>query len=250
MSDKKHGYLYIYHGKRYENEAQISVESLRKYDKSAHVTAFTNVKPKDGIFDKYKIIKPTSIRSKVSYIDESPYAKTIFLDTDTIFCRDVKDIFDMLYHYDFCLAHDLARKRKKYSDLIKQYKEIPYAFSEVNTGVIGFSNTEKVKECFKRWKVNYSSYYKRFKGVFNGTFLKSVPYDQPSFRVSLWETKALLYILPVEYNVRSKQNREKQNIFKNDMGEEHLAERILHMHHDKDNLEDALKYCKENILPY
>ena len=120
MINKKHGYLYIYHGKRYEKEAEISVESLRKYDKSAHITAFTDVKPKNGIFDNYKIIKSTSIRSKVSYIGNSPYEKTIFLDTDTIFCRDIKDVFTMLYHYDFCLAHDLARKRKKYSELIKQ----------------------------------------------------------------------------------------------------------------------------------
>lgn len=236
------GYLYIFHGEKYMKEALLSVESLKKIHPNAHVTAFTDVKLDNSKFDYVKLIKPTSIRSKVNYIHESPYDKTIFLDTDTIIYNTIEDIFILLERYDFCLAHDLARKRLKYSKIMKEYAVIPYGFSELNTGVIGFKKSKNSIKCFKLWRNYYNKYYKRI--------LRSIPYDQPSFRIALWQSLAHLYILPPEYNVRSQQNRKKQDIFKKEMGEEHLAKKILHMHHGKENLEDAIRYSLENAQEY
>ena len=44
-----------------------------------------------------------------------------------------------------------------------------------------------------------------------------------------------MYIFPVEYNIRSKANREKQRKFHHEFGEEHLKPRIYHMHADSIN---------------
>ena len=236
------GFVYIFHGEKFRNEALLSVESLKNVHPDAHVTAFCDEFIEHALFDNVVKIKPSSIRSKVMNLHSSPYDKTLFLDTDTIFFRSVSDIFEMLDRYDFCLAHDLARKRQKYSKIMPEYKAIPYAFAELNTGVIGYRKSGKVSECFDLWQHYYQKYYRKL--------LRSVPYDQPSFRIALWESRASLYVLPPEYNIRSIANREKQNIYKKEMGEEHLEKRIIHMHHDQDNLDDAKAFCVDNAQPY
>jgi hypothetical protein len=38
--------------------------------------------------------------------------------------------------------------------------------------------------------------------------------------------------MPFEYNIRSKANREKQDRFKHEFGEQHMAPRIYHMHYN------------------
>jgi len=68
-----------------------------------------------------------------------------------------------------------------------------------------------------------------------------------------------LYIFPVEYNIRSKANREKNRKMHDQFGEEHLTPRIYHMHADNRinkgtyevaSLEEALEYCKNNFMEY
>jgi hypothetical protein len=68
-----------------------------------------------------------------------------------------------------------------------------------------------------------------------------------------------MYVLPPEYNVRSIANREKQDRFHHEFGEEHLKARIYHMHADPrinqgtyevKSMEEALEYCKKNFMRY
>jgi hypothetical protein len=113
-----------------------------------------------------------------------------------------------------------------------------------------FKKNEKVLKLFKNWREYFYHYY------------RYCPWDQASFRISLW--KAIqeglqFYVFPVEYNIRSKANREKQRTFHHEFGEEHLAPRIYHMHADTrinkgtyevESLEEALQHCKENFMEY
>ena len=104
---------------------------------------------------------------------------------------------------------------------------------------------------FNLWKKTYYKYRDKME------------WDQPSFRVSLWETikqKDLkLYVLPPEYNIRSKANREKNKRYHDKFGDEHLTPRIYHMHVDGGikqgsdinyTLDKALKVVKKNMLEY
>ena len=242
------GILYIAFGENFLKEMLISAESVKKHCPDLPITVFSDKMVKSEFIDHCKLIKVSHLRPKIDYIHMTPYEKTIFLDTDTILDRSIEDLFDLLDNFDYAATHDLARKRKKYSKNIPEYGQIPYSFSEVNTGVMAFRKNEKVLKLFQMWKENFYKFY------------NFSPWDQPSFRISLWnsiEEGLKFYIFPVEYNIRSKANREKQRKFHHEFGEEHLAPRIYHMHvdtrinqgrYDVESLEDALEFCKSNFI--
>ena len=244
------GVLYIAFGKHFIKEMLFSAESVKKHNPDLHITAFIDKQIESEYIDEVKIIKVAHLRPKIDYIALTPYEQTLFLDTDTIIDRNIEDMFELLDSVDLAGTHDLARKRKKYSAVMPEYRDIPYAFSEINTGVLVFKKNEKVLKLFKDWKEYFYHYY------------HYCPWDQASFRISLW--KAIgeglqFYVFPVEYNIRSKANREKQHIFHHEFGEEHLAPRIYHMHADPrinkgtyevESLDEALKTCKENFMEY
>ena len=240
------GVLYIAFGDNFIKEMLLSAESVKKYNPDMHITAFTDRPVRSEFVDDHKIIDVRHIRAKVDHVHLSPYEETIFLDTDTIIDHDIVEMFGILEKYDFAICHDLARKRENVSRLIPEYREIPYAFSEVNPGVMVFKKSEPVLDFFRLWREYFYKYFNRW------------PYEQPTFRVALWKSDLSFYILPVEYNIRSKANRKKQRLLHHEFGEEHLVPRIYHMHADNINqgqynvesLEQALKHCEENMMEY
>ena len=244
------GVLYIAYGKNFIKELCFSAQTLKRHNPDLHITVFSDKEFTSEFVDDVRIIDVKHLRPKIDYIHESPYEQTLFLDTDTIITYKLDDMFQLLETYDVAAVHDLARKRKKYSSSIPEYERIPYCFSEVNTGVIVFENNERVSKLFERWR----HYFYKYKSI--------SPWDQPSFRISLWETISeddlQLYVMPVEYNIRSKANREKQRRFHHEFGEEHLHPRIYHMHADNinqgryevENLEQVVEFCKKNHMEY
>ena len=243
------GVLYIAFGDNFLKEMLFSAESVKKHNPNLHITAFADKKVESEFVDECRVIKVKHLRPKIDYIAETPYEQTLFLDTDTVVDYNIEDMFDLLSNFDFAGTHDLARKRKKYSAVMREYREIPYAFSEINTGVLVFQKNEKVLNLFETWKSTFYKYH------------NYCPWDQASFRISLWESiqDGLQFCtFPVEYNIRSKANREKQRRFHHEFGEDHLAPRIYHMHADNINqgkynvnsLEEVLQYCKENFMEY
>tara|TARA_R110002020_G_scaffold78557_5_gene197485 strand:- start:2510 stop:3259 length:750 start_codon:yes stop_codon:yes gene_type:complete len=249
MSEIKRGIVYVGFGENFVKELAFSAESVKRYNPGLHITAFVD-KPNDCKYvDDWKIIVPRHRRPKIDNLSKTPYEQTMFLDTDTIVQYNISDMFDILENFDYAACHDLARKRVKYSRVIKPYGEIPYSFSELNTGVMVFKKNQRVLDLFDLWKTNFYKYYKH------------CPWDQPTFRISLWESiknGLKFHTFPVEYNIRSKANREKQRKFHHEFGEEHLTPRIFHMHVDDINngkygvesLEDVVEYCKKNFMEY
>tara|TARA_Y100001954_G_C15609574_1_gene502176 strand:+ start:83 stop:817 length:735 start_codon:yes stop_codon:yes gene_type:complete len=243
----KRGVLYIAFGAPFMKELKISAESVKKHNPDLHITVFTDQPFECEFVDDVKIVSVRHLRPKIDYIKFSPYEESLFLDTDTVINHSLDDLYGILEKYDLALVHDLARKRKKFKDTIPEYGDIPYSFSEINTGVIAFRKNQKVKELFEQWRLNFYKYY------------NVVPWDQPSFRISVWNSDATMYVLPPEYNCRSIANREKQDRFHHEFGEEHLKTRIFHMHADTrinqgtyevESLEEALEFCKNNHMRY
>lgn len=247
MELHKRGVLYIAFGDNFLQELLFSAESVKKHNPNLHITVFSD-KPIDSDYvDQCVLINVNHLRPKVDYVHQSPYEETIFLDTDTIVDYKLTDMFGVLQKYDFAICHDLARKRENVSRLIPEYREIPYSFSEVNPGVMVFRRCDPVQNFFKLWREYFYKYFNR------------LPYEQPTFRVALWKSDLNFYILPVEYNIRSKGNREKQKKFHHEFGPDHLTPRIYHMHADGrinsgqyevDSMEQALEFCKENFLEF
>ena len=241
------GVLYIVFGDEFIQEMKFSAESVKKYNPDLPITVFSDRNVECEFIDDVQIMEVRHMRPKIDYINQAPYEQTLFLDTDTIVNHKLDDLFGILEKYDIALAHDLARKRKKFFYTIPEYGKIPYSFSEVNTGVMVFNKNERVQKLFEAWRENFYKYY------------NVVPWDQPSFRISLWQSDVSLYVLPVEYNIRSQANREKQVRFHHEFGEEHLKPRIYHMHADTrinqgayevNSLEEALEICKQNFMRY
>jgi hypothetical protein len=236
--NKNKGVIYIVFGKKYIDEAILSASSVKQYCPDLHVTFFCDEEVKSEFVDDTTIMNVKHIRPKVDYIHLSPYEETILLDSDTIANHDISDLFDILKRYDLGVAHDFARKRDNVSALIPPYKEIPYCFSEVNPGVLVFKKCKAVDDFFEIWRNYFYAYFNVW------------PYEQPTFRVALWKSDLNFYILPPEYNLRSKQCRDKARKLHHEFGDTHLKERILHMHYDKKNMKEALAYCLENYYPH
>lgn len=234
------GIQYIAFGDSFTQEGVMSYHTLREHCPNIPVCFMTdNLERLDGIEDNNLIvvkIQPQHIRSKVDFVKNSPFKKTLYLDSDTIIVRDISDIFETLDRFDVALTHDYARKRTKYSKLVPEYEKIPYSFSEVNGGVFAFNANEKTQKFLELWQHYFYKYYSQTNG-----------WDQVSLRVSLWESEVSLFHMPFEYNIRSKANRKKQDTFKHEFGEQHMAPRIYHLHYDSEVHRGKFKYDKETI---
>jgi hypothetical protein len=222
LSVKQNGFLYIVTGEGYAKECLFSIKSLKKHN-NEKICVFSEEKYRSMFeqeCDYFFSINSKLHRPKVEYISQSPFKNTVYLDSDTFINENISDLFQLLNKYDFGGAFCNSRKRENYSKLILKYKNIPYSFSEINTGVMIFNNSIKVKKFFKRWKDYYYKY-----------MLLTSGWDQPSFRVALWESKVNFCHLPAEYNVRPKSVYKKVKNNKKTLGQLHMVPRIYHCHY-------------------
>ena len=246
------GYLYIAYGEAFTKEALMSIQSLRRYTQLP-IALYTDQKIEMNNAESLGInlvgnIKANHLRAKVDYMDQSPFSKTVFMDSDTVVVRNCDDMFDLLDRFDVAIVNDYARKRLKYSKIVPEYGEIPYSFSEANSGVIAFNDSTRTQTFLKMWKEYFYKYFKETNG-----------WDQISFRISLWKSNVKIHHMPFEYNVRSKENREKQRRYKHEFGEDHMESRIIHIHYDSEihrgifkikDLEELENIVKEKAVDY
>ncbi|MDC1279828.1 putative nucleotide-diphospho-sugar transferase [Pelagibacteraceae bacterium] len=222
ISVNENGFLYIVTGEGYAQECLFSIKSLKKYN-NEKICVFSEEKYRsmfEDHCDYFFIINSKLKRPKVEYISQSPFENTVYLDSDTFINENISDLFQLLNKYDFAGVFCNSRKRENYSKLISKYEDIPYSFSEVNTGVMVFNNSVQVKDLFKKW----NEYYYKYLPMTTG-------WDQPSFRVALWESEVKLCHLPPEYNVRPKSVYEKVRNNKSTLGQLHMQPRIFHAHY-------------------
>ena len=207
---------------KFYKETIHSINTLKKTNPNLPVTVFTDKKLDCNLIDNTVIIPKNEVelRIKHKYLLKSPYEKTLYLDTDTHVNYDINEMFDILDKYEIALVHDFARKRSKYSNMMPEYKKIPYAFSEFNCGIFLYKKCPNVEKCIKLWE----HYFNKYKS--------QCPYDQPSGRIAFWESGINIHTLPLEYNRRSKQNRKKATLlqYKDILGKGHLSTRIYHNH--------------------
>lgn len=214
------GILYIAFGAAFRAEALLSISSAQEKMPHIDICLMTDempISPPSSQLD-IKIIDPSHIRAKVDFLASSPFEKTIYLDSDTLIESDISELFDLLNRFDVLATHDWARKRRSLSRKIPPYGDIPYGFSEVNGGVIAWKRNSKTT----RWLARWSELYYEFQAP--GTR------DQATLRIALWESALSLYILPPEFNTRSRNARTRLRKHKKAMGKGHLKPRIIHLH--------------------
>ena len=241
MNKIEKGFLYIAFGESFTQEALMSIKSLKRYNNEP-VALYTDQeqnKDFEGLVDIYAKINPRHIRAKVDFVSQTPFSKTVYLDSDTLIVRNISDMFDVLNRFDVALTNDYARKRLKYTNIIPEYAEIPYSFSEVNGGIMAYNDSLATKTFLSMWREYFYKYFKQTNG-----------WDQVSLRISLWKSNVRLHHFPFEYNIRSKGNRKKQDDFKHEYGESHMEPRIYHMHYDKEVHYGKFKYQLNDLESY
>jgi len=188
------GYLYIATGQQYIDEAISSVKSLKKQNTLAHATLITD---QDLNIPEFNVIKSMDIGLwgesswkkgilfKVKGLQASPYKKTFFIDSDTYFCGNCDELFEILDYFDLLISHAPAD-----INIIK-VNDIPlHGYTPYNTGVIVFNQTKWVLNFFKKWIEIYSGKFQNF------------PHDQPAFMEALLFCNLKIYVLHSIYNYR------------------------------------------------
>lgn len=226
------GILYIAFGDKYTRQAERSAASVKKVQ-DTHITILCDREITSPNFDVIRLIHPEHKRAKVDFLKESPYEKTLYLDSDTKILRSIDEIFQILEKFDLVVTHDLSRKRQEWCDLIEEYEKIPYGFTEINGGVLGIKTSQESDELLDLWNKKFYQYRDLTRNQ-----------DQPALRMSLWESKARYHILPVEFNVRSEKIRSKiiQRMKKED-NSDLMRPRIWHFHgcHESSSVKRLMK---------
>lgn len=192
------GYLYVAAGDpKFIQEAVISATSLRVVDPTAHITLVTD-KPLDGTLFDNIVVRPVAItawKSGIAYkakhiYQDSPYEKTLFLDTDTYFYEPCQALFGLLDYFDVCMAAAPADMNEPIIDGKPLTACFPY-----NTGVIAFKKNERNEFLFRTWHESYEQKLREGN-------LRQKEGHQPSFMEALLKSESRVYVLPSIWNAR------------------------------------------------
>lgn len=185
------GILYVASGEKYYNEAIRAIKRTREIMPSVPIALCTNWEERRNCkeIDYYiDLLNPSyTFGDKVNNYYNSPFEKTIFLDTDTYLIDSVDVLFDVLDRFDVVAAHAPIEE----DEIIV----LPDAFAEMNSGVIAYKKNERSKEMFDLYKNNYAECYQYYTSKYN-----DVPPDQPSFRYAVYNSDVHFCFLPHEYN--------------------------------------------------
>ncbi len=171
------GVIYVATGERCNAEVFQSVRSLRVHHPGVPVTLFTDLNVRDDDFDEVRrIAEPRhDWTDKITPLLESPYVRTIFLDTDTYICGSLDPVFRLLDRFELAVAHDTVRSDDRWSP------DVPPTFPELNTGVLAYRLTDGVRSLFEDWLADLDV--------------------QQSFRQLLWAADVTFGVLPPEFNL-------------------------------------------------
>ncbi len=185
----KEGILYIATGRRHLDEMLISARSVRRHMPGVPIVVSTDQDGlPDDLFDEIRpIANPRhSFIDKIAPLCDTPFERTIFLDTDTLACAPFPDLFEILDRFDLALAHAPYRHDRPFVT--------PNCFAELNTGVLAYRRSPEVIALFQDWLRLYE------KEVSETGRMES---DQPAFREALYRSRLSSCVLPPEYNLRT-----------------------------------------------
>ena len=191
-ADHKLGVLYIVTGEKYLHAAIHSARSVRKFAPELGIHLFTgdvNYPPlieNMGVFDTIEQIENPHRRSKVEYLKNSPFERTLYLDSDTEVVAPITQMYGVLDAFDMAICHAHWRNHVITSKVWN--RALPPSFPQFNSGVILYKRNAKTTEVFEAWA----------KGFEQARF----PQDQVTLRETLWNSDIRVYTLPPEYNVR------------------------------------------------
>jgi hypothetical protein len=183
------GVIYVATGESYRADALTSAASLKRMHPELPVCLFSDKELPSPVFDLFKRIENPHRRSKIDCMRQSPFRRTLFLDTDTRIVGNVTEPLELLERFDIAMCLGKVRlagrmKRKNYDT-----EQVPASFYPYNSGVMYFRRSEALDKLFADW---------------SAAFLDSgAKLDQIPLRELLWRRPEIsVYNLPPEFNSR------------------------------------------------
>lgn len=186
MTSNSKGVLFIVTGHHYTAAAAEAAESVRRTNPTLQLGIFTDQDIVDPMFEFVGRIDGLGARRKHEFLGNSPFAQTLYLDSDVRVTGDLGDLFRILEHFEIAGAY--VRYRTLSKRLKSHTADVPHAFPQINCGVMLYKKCERVDALFRAWIDLYHE----------GGFTR----DQAPFREVLWQSDVRLYILAPEYNMR------------------------------------------------
>jgi len=188
------GFIYIVTGASYAREAIHSIESLSRCTPKTGITVVTDqpelfASTNVHVVRKQKTSPQASWKSNLAYkvqgLLQTPYQKTVFLDSDTHVCASIDELFFALQFFDLLAMPSYIDCQQPYID------ETPRTgLVEINTGVIGYNSTPAVKAFLENWLRCYMANYRKYK------------HDQPAFVEALAKSDIRFFPISNAYNFR------------------------------------------------
>ncbi len=179
------GVIYVAKGAGYLDLAERSVASLKRCNPGLAVDLFTDQAGVSTLWDQVRPI-PAGVTPKLASLPESRFARTLYMDCDTLVLAPFGDLFEVLERFELAVAHDVRRT----SALIREGHLVatPYAFPQMNCGVMLYRRSDATAAFLADWQ-------RRYAAAGRGR-------DQVSFRDLLWQSDIRFYVLPPEFNLR------------------------------------------------
>lgn len=192
-NSSNNGFLYSAFGEKYVKEALISAKSLKAVDSTADVTIVSDQQVNHVEFDrkvehKLQSNEPwkSGLVGKIDALMESPYEKTVFLDSDTYIVSPINELFKLLDYFDLCLAMAPADISPVEIDGIKLEGLNCY-----NTGLIAYRKNKKVIRFLENWRNDYLENFDQYNG------------HQASFMKVFALSDIQVHVLQQHYNTRT-----------------------------------------------
>lgn len=190
------GILYVSTGRGYYLETVRSAQSAKQRMPLVPIALFADQRPDPEdlpLFDEVQILDSPgfSFVDKIQPLKNSPFEKTLFVDTDTVFLDGIEELFRLLDRFDLAYCHAPMRICPGDSNRVS---EVPDCFPEANTGVLAYKKTQPFLALVDEW---YRLYAEQRESAFPPS------HDQPAFRKALYFSSISAYVLPPEYNLRT-----------------------------------------------
>jgi hypothetical protein len=191
------GVLYVAIGEHWCREASESAALVKRHMPSLPITLFADRSWSSESFDDVRVMEAggNPLLTKTLWMAESPYDRTLFLDTDITLCESIDDVLTLCDRFDLAVPH--APYRLANMGLVNPLPEflsagVPDCFPGMNTGLLVYNRSARVSAFFKTW----CEYHQR-----HCSMTPQAP-SQPAFRTALYRSELRFAIIPEEYHCR------------------------------------------------
>jgi hypothetical protein len=186
-----HGFVYVASRPSYVEEAARSWATVHRHHPDAEAVVTTDcpdlaTQLLPGVTVRVLQNPQRHHADKILPLADSPFERTIFLDTDVLLAAPLDDLFLMLERYDLLVARDPWGHH---------VPGMPATVRQYNTGLLGYRTTAPVQAFFRDWAADYDRLFSE-RGRVPGL-------DQYSFQRRLHATSLRWYLLSAEYNFRT-----------------------------------------------